>query len=163
MAIKEVLLAELKREAVSTKKILERVPWEHQEWKPHEKSLTLGILATHIADIPHWVSEIIHIDDFDLQQHYKSVSASSFEEMMNIYQDRLDKAVADLEKVEDTDLMKTWKFRNGEHIIAEAPKVGIMRSIAFNHLIHHRGQLSVYLRLLDVPIPGMYGPSADEK
>lgn len=163
MGAKEGYLAELKREAASTKKMLERVPWDKQDWRPHPKSLTLGILATHIADIPHWVSSIIHTDDFDLQKHYKPVTASTHEELMSIYQDRLDKAIADLEKIEEADLFKTWTFRSGDHVIASAPKVGIMRSLAYNHLVHHRGQLSVYLRLLDVPVPGMYGPSADEQ
>ncbi|MBS1759674.1 MAG: DUF1572 family protein [Bacteroidetes bacterium] len=163
MAIKEALISELKRESESTKKMLERVPMDNSDWKPHEKSMSIGKLATHIAAIPLWISSIINMDDYDIAKHYKNVHASTQEELMKLFQDSLNDAIENLEKIEDADLFKTWIFRNGDHIIANAPKIGVMRSLSMSHLIHHRGQLSVYLRLLDVPVPGMYGPSADDQ
>jgi uncharacterized damage-inducible protein DinB len=164
MAIKDALIAELKHESSSTKKILEKVPLDKAEWRPHAKSMTLGRLATHVAEIPHWTSRIINIDDFDFAvQGFSSHTASSSEELLKIFQDKLDAALADLEKMSDAEFDKHWIVRVGEKVVYDIPKKVAVRGWAFSHLIHHRGQLSVYLRLLDVPVPGMYGPSADEK
>jgi uncharacterized damage-inducible protein DinB len=162
MAIKDALIAELKHESVQTKKILERVPMDKQNWKPHEKSMTLGRLAAHVADIPHWVSDIKNIDEFDFLQHYKAQHASTQEELMKIFETNLNTAIADLEKMKDDDFSKMWVVKRGEQVFYNLPKNVAIRGWGFSHLFHHRGQLSVYLRLLDVPIPGMYGPSADE-
>lgn len=162
MPIKDAFIAELKHESSMTKKMLERVPMDKKDWKPHEKSMTLGKLATHVADIPHWVSDIRHIDEFDFMQHYKPVTLSTKEELMNHFQERLDTAVADLEKMSDEDFKKIWVVKRGEQVFFNLPKKIAIRAWGFSHLFHHRGQLSVYLRLIDVPIPGMYGPSADE-
>lgn len=162
MSLKDAFIAELKHESSMTKKMLERVPMAQHDWKPHEKSMTLGKLATHVADIPHWISDIRNIDEFDFMQHYKPVNLSSHEELMKHFQHRLDTAVADLEAMSDDDFKKMWVVKNGEQVFFNLPKVVAIRGWGFSHLFHHRGQLSVYLRLLDVPIPGMYGPSADE-
>ena len=162
MAIKDALIAELTHEGNSTKKLLSRVPMEKADWKPHAKSMSLGDLAKHVADIPHWVHSILKKDEFDFQKDYKGFSVSNFEELMKLYQDKLDDAIAQLEQTSDEVLMQSWTMRSGEHIIGKMPRVVAIRSVAMNHLIHHRGQLTVYLRLLNVPIPGMYGPSADE-
>jgi uncharacterized damage-inducible protein DinB len=164
MAIKDAFIAELKHEAGLTKKMLERVPLDKAEWKPHEKSMTLGRLATHIAENVKWISDIIHIDDFDFAARpFKSHTASSREELIKIFQDNLDTAIGDLSSMTDEDFNKTWIVRAGEKVMYNTPKKVAIRGWAFSHLIHHRGQLSVYLRLLDVPVPGMYGPSADER
>jgi len=164
MAIKDAFIAELKHESTLTKKILERVPLDRKEWKPHEKSMTLGRLATHVAQTPHWISDIIHIDDFDFStRSFNPITAESQEELMKIFQETLDNAFADLDKMSDEDLNKKWIVRMGEKIMYDTPKKVAIRGWAYSHMIHHRGQLSVYLRLLDVPVPGMYGPSADEK
>ena len=163
MAIKDAFIAELKHESALTKKMLERVPLEKKDWKPHEKSMTLGRLATHVAEIPHWTSDIIHIDEYDFQKNYTpGKTASTQEELINIFQEKLDKAISDLEKTSDEDFKKMWLVKSGEQVYFNLPKVVAIRGWSFSHLFHHRGQLSVYLRLLDVPIPGMYGPSADE-
>lgn len=162
MPIKDALMAELKHEAASTKKMLDRVPFDKKDWKPHEKSMTLGTLATHVADIPHWISSIVNFDEFDFQKDYKPFKADNSEEMMRIYQESFDKAIADLEKMGDEDFMKTWTVKNGDHVMFNFPKIVAVRGWAYSHMIHHRGQLSVYLRLLDIPVPGMYGPTADE-
>jgi len=169
MAIKDAFIAELKHESSLTKKILERVPLDKKDpivigWKPHEKSMTLGRLATHIAQTPHWITDIIHIDDYDFAvRSTKPITASSQEELIKIFQETLDTAIADLDKMSDEDLNKKWIVRVGEKIMYDTPKKVAIRSWAFSHMIHHRGQLSVYLRLLDIPVPGMYGPSADER
>ncbi len=164
MAIKNSFIDELKYESGLTKKMLERVPLEKVLWKPHEKSYTLGRLATHIAEIPQWISRVITIDDFDfLAQPFSRHVAESQEELMNIFQEKLNKAIADLETMTDEDFDKKWIMRRGDQVIREMPKKVAIRGWGFSHFIHHRGQLSVYLRLLDVPVPGMYGPSADEK
>src|SRR6185436_15992814 len=161
MAIKDAFVAELKYESSLTKKMLEKVPLDKKEWKPHEKSMTLGRLATHVAENIHWVTDIIHIDDFDFMKDYNfnPRTANSTEELLEIFQTNLDKAINDLSNVSDDDLAKKWIVRRGEQIMFDTPKKVAIRSWAINHMIHHRGQLSVYLRLLDVPVPGMYGPS----
>ena len=165
MPIKDALIGELKYESTLTKKMLERVPIDKKEWKPHEKSMSLGRLATHVAEINHWVSDIIHIDDFDFMKdfNFKPRTAASTEELLEIFQTTLDKAIADLSTMNDEDLAKTWTVRRGDQVMFNTTKKISVRSWAMNHMIHHRGQLSVYLRLLDVPVPGMYGPSADER
>jgi uncharacterized damage-inducible protein DinB len=162
MAIKDALIAEMKHESASTKRMLERVPMDKKDWKPHEKSMTLGRLAAHVAEINHWTSDIINIDEFDFLQHYKPHPASTKEELVKIFQDNLDTAIADLEKMKDEDFKKMWVVKRGEQVIYNLPKNIAIRGWGFSHLFHHRGQLSVYLRLLDVPVPGMYGPTADE-
>ena len=163
MPLRDAFIAEMKHESASTKKILERVPMDKKDWKPHEKSMTLGRLAAHVAEIPHWTSDIIHIDVYDFLQNYKPGQApSTQEELIKIFQEKLDTAIADLEKMNDEDFKKMWVVKNGEQVYFNLPKAVAIRGWSFSHLFHHRGQLSVYLRLLDVPIPGMYGPSADE-
>jgi uncharacterized damage-inducible protein DinB len=164
MAIKDALIAELKHESSMTKKMLEKVPLDKKDWKPHEKSMTLGRLASHVAEIPHWISRIITIDDWDFAvQGFSSFTAATTEELLTVFQEKLDKAIADLTNMADEDFNKTWVVRRGDQMRNELPKKVAIRGWGFSHLIHHRGQLSVYLRLLDVPVPGMYGPSADEK
>jgi uncharacterized damage-inducible protein DinB len=164
MAIKDAFIGELKHESTLTKKILERVPVEKKDWKPHEKSMTLGRLATHVAEISHWVSRVVTMEEFDfLVQGFSSHTAASQEELMTIFNEKLNKAIEDLQTMNDESFNQIWTVRRGEQVLFAIPKKIAIRSWALNHMIHHRGQLSVYLRLLDVPVPGMYGPSADEK
>ena len=162
MPLKDAFIAELKHESALTKKMIERVPFDKQDWKPHEKSMTLGRLATHVAEIPHWISDIINIDEFDFQQHFKPSKASSQEELMQVFDEKLNTAIADLEKMTDEDFKKMWVVKQGDKVYYNLPKAIAVRGWGFSHLFHHRGQLSVYLRLLDVLVPGMYGPTADE-
>jgi uncharacterized damage-inducible protein DinB len=165
MATKDAFIAELKHETSLTKKMLEKVPLDKKDWKPHEKSMTVGRLATHVAEITHWISDIRHIDDFDFMKdfNFKPHTAASMEELLQIFQTNLDKAIDDLSAMSEEDFNKNWTVRRGEQVMFSIPKKVAIRSWAFSHMIHHRGQLSVFLRLLDVPVPGMYGPSADEK
>ena len=164
MAIKDAFIAELKHESGLTKKMLERVPLGKKDWKPHEKSMSLGRLATHIAEIPHWVTDIIAIDNYDFgARTFTDNVAATAEELLTIYQEKLDAALDALSKVTDEEFNKKWIVRMGEKVLYDTPKKVAIRGWALSHLIHHRGQLSVYLRLLDVPVPGVYGPSADER
>jgi uncharacterized damage-inducible protein DinB len=127
--------------------------------------MSLGRLATHIAETVKWISVIRHIDNFDFTRDYdfKPQVAASQEELLLLLQTNLDNAVMDLSGMSDDDFRKTWTVRRGEQVIYQIPKKVAVRGWGFSHQIHHRGQLSVYLRLLNVTVPGMYGPSADEK
>ena len=162
MSLKDAFIAELKHESALTKKMLERVPFDKQDWKPHEKSMTLGKLAVHVAEIPHWVSDIINIDVFDFNTDFKPNTAASQEELIKIWEEKTATAIADLESMAAEDFNKIWVVKGGDTVYFNLPKAVALRGWAFSHLFHHRGQLSVYLRLLDIPVPGMYGPTADE-
>lgn len=164
MAIKDAFIAELKHESALTKKILERVPFDRKDWKPHEKSMTISRLATHIAQTPHWIPDILNIPDYDFASRPRlSNTASSQEELMDLFHKYRGNAITGLEKASDELMNQTWTIRTGDKILNQLVNKVAIRGWAFNHLIHHRGQLSVYLRLLDIPVPGMYGPSADER
>jgi uncharacterized damage-inducible protein DinB len=164
MALKDSFAAELKYEASLTKKILERVPMDKKDWRPHEKSMTIGRLSTHIAEIPHWITDILSADEYDfIIRPRKPYTASSQEELLQIFNDNLDAAVNQLSKTEDEEFNKTWTIKRGEQVMAALPKKIALRAWSYSHLYHHRGQLTVFLRLLDVPVPGMYGPTADER
>lgn len=158
------LIAELQMESASSRKMLERVPTDRNDWAPHEKSMKLGRLSTHVAELPGWVAFTIQADELDfLNMDYKPVTNPTSEELVALHDLNVKNAIEALEGASNEDLEKPWTLRRGEHIIFTMPKKVVIRSMAFNHMVHHRGQLSVYLRLLDVPVPGMYGPSFDEK
>src|ERR1700739_3209108 len=164
MAIKEGLIMELQHEAASTKKTLEKVPVESFSWKPHEKSMSIGRLATHIAEIPVWIPRIMEFEDYDFGAHpFKPHVASSSEELISIFNEKINAAVESLKNAPMEEFDKIWTVRQGDKIFYQLPKKLAVRGWAYSHLYHHRGQLTVYLRLLDVPVPGMYGPSADER
>jgi len=165
MPIKDAFIAELKHETSLTKKMLKQIPWDKKDWKPHEKSMTIGRLSTHIADTLKWVSDIRHIDDFDFMRDYsfKFHTAETKDDLMQHFQTYLDNAINDLAEMTDEDFNNMWTVRRGEQVMFSTPKKVAVRGWAFSHQIHHRGQLSVFLRLLDIPVPGMYGPSADER
>lgn len=164
MTFAGALITELKAESALTQKMLGRIPLDQKEWRPHERSMSLGRLATHIAEIPHWISQILEDDVFDFASRpYQPRTASSPEELMDIFQANIDAGIAALGKAGDEDFNKIWVVKRGEQVVMEVLKSMAIRGWAFSHLFHHRGQLSVYLRLLNMPVPGMYGPSADER
>ena len=164
MSLNAALIGELKQESVNTRKMLERVPTDKLDWQPHEKSMKLERLATHIAELPIWFERIINANDFDFATAvFKREPKESSEEIVKLFDERLASAIKALESASDENFNDTWTFRRGEQIMFQLPKKVALRSMGFNHIYHHRGQLSVYLRLLDIPVPGMYGPSADEK
>ena len=158
------LLAELKHEASNTRKMLQRVPSDNLQWKPHEKSFSIGYLASHIANIPVWTGRIIEADEFDFgKTNFTTPQGVSAEDIVEKFDKNLADAIKILEATSDDELNKPWSMRNGDHVFFTTPKKVNLRNFLLNHVVHHRGQLSVYLRLLDIPVPGMYGPSADEK
>jgi uncharacterized damage-inducible protein DinB len=163
MSQKHALIAELQMEAASTRKILERVPTDKNDWKPHEKSMKLGNLANHVAELPGWVAFTMGADGLDVStMDYKPVISTSTEQLLAKLDENVAKAVGALENASDEDFSKPWTLRNGSHVIFTMPKAAVIRSMAYSHHYHHRGQLSVYLRLMDIPVPGMYGPSYDD-
>jgi uncharacterized damage-inducible protein DinB len=163
MSIGKLLAGELQHEAISTRKLLERVPQDKLAWKPHEKSMTLARLAQHVAEIPEWTKATILSDELDFAKTpYTPPEITSTKQITDIFDKSFKESIEILEKTSDEEFMKNWTLKNGEQVYFTMPKAGVMRGFVMSHLIHHRGQLSVYLRLLDVPIPSIYGPSADE-
>jgi uncharacterized damage-inducible protein DinB len=163
MALKESLIIELQQEGMTTRKILERVPMENPDWKPHEKSMALGRLAVHVAELPNWINMTLDTDELDFaKSKYNPPTAKSGAELAAILDKNLKEAVEALNKYDEVHYMTNWTLRNGEQIYFTLPRVAVLRSMVYNHIVHHRAQLGVYLRLLNVPLPGSYGPSADE-
>jgi uncharacterized damage-inducible protein DinB len=167
MAIRDALLPEFDMEMASTRKVLERVPVDKADFKPHTKSGSLGWLAWHVADLPHWVVETINKDELDFAPAGVPRPAPPVVDSQEKLLASFDKKVADartaIAGVSDEHLAGMWTLKAGGHTIFSMPRATVLRSFVMNHLIHHRAQLGVYLRLNDVPVPGMYGPSADEK
>lgn len=163
MPLNESILAELQMEAAGTRKMIERVPEKSFDWKPHDKSMTLGRLAYHICENPQWVSVTVDKDEIDFAANdYVPKEAKTTAELLKVFDDSLAEAVECLKNASDEKLMGNWTMRNGETVYFTMPKTAVLRSFVLNHIIHHRGQLSVYLRMLDVPLPQIYGPTADE-
>jgi uncharacterized damage-inducible protein DinB len=163
MRVSEQLAAELQYEAATTRKMLERVPEESFGWKPHEKSMALGRLAGHIAELPTLVAPVLKQKELDFSTgDFKPFIPSSVAELLEKFDLNVSNAVELLKSNPDDGLSESWRLRSGEQILFELPRAGVIRAMALNHVIHHRGQLSVYLRLLNVPLPSVYGPTADE-
>jgi uncharacterized damage-inducible protein DinB len=162
MPISEMILPEFDEEMKSTRKMLERVPDGKFDYKPHEKSMALGRLASHVAELPGWAAHTLQTEVLEIQPGQKPFLASTRQELLESF----DKNVADghnlIAAASDSDLQKMWTFKYGGQTVFSMPRVAVLRSVVMNHLIHHRAQLSVYLRLNEIEIPGMYGPSADE-
>ena len=164
MSIAEKFLAELKQEAVTTRKILEVVPLDKGDWKPHVKNFSLRQLATHVAELPSYLYTTIAQDELDFaKSDYKPATPASNKELLAIFEKNLKNAEDALKTCSDEEMKKNWTMRSGDTIFFSSPKVSVIRGMCLNHLIHHRAQLGLYLRLLDVPVPGSYGPTADEK
>ena len=161
MKMSSPFVDELTREAETTRRVLERVPEDKLEWKPHAKSMSLGQLALHVAQTPGQVAQLITQTDCEVPQ-FTQPEATSRAELLAALDQSVSSAKAKLEGWDDASLMAEWKLRRGPTTIMALPRVGTVRSIMLNHWYHHRGQLLVYLRLLDVPVPSVYGPSADE-
>jgi uncharacterized damage-inducible protein DinB len=165
MALKDALLPEFDHEMGTTRRLLERVPEADLAWKPHDKSFSLGHLAGHIANIPHWVEIAIDQSSFDLAADPAGSRPSppaSVAALLSRFDENVKKARAKIDAQPDQALFAPWTLKSGAHEVFTMPKAGVLRSFVLNHLIHHRGQLTVYLRLRDVPLPSIYGPTADE-
>jgi uncharacterized damage-inducible protein DinB len=162
MSISEMLLPEFDREMANTRKLLSCVPEDKYSWKPHAKSMTLGRLASHVAELPNWAVETIRRETLELQPGMKPWLATSQADLLERFDKNVTEARAAIAGVRDTDLAVAWSLIFGGHKVMTMPRIAVLRSVVMNHLIHHRAQLGVYLRLNDIAIPGMYGPSADE-
>jgi uncharacterized damage-inducible protein DinB len=166
MTIGQSMLPEFDQEMQNTRKTLERIPDEKWNWKPHEKSGTLGWLAGHVGTVPEWIAMTIKTQELD----YAPVNGPAYEppkignrqEVLAAFDKAAAEARAALAGVSDQDIMKNWKLLAGGQEIFTLPRIACIRGMCLNHLIHHRGQLTVYFRLIGVPVPGLYGPSADE-
>jgi uncharacterized damage-inducible protein DinB len=162
MAIKDILLPEFDEEMRNTRKLLERVPEHSLAYKPHEKSMTLGRLASHVAELPTWAKHSLELDSLDITPGQQPHLANSREELLATFDKNVAEARELIVRTTDEQLQKVWTLKFGGNTIFSMPRYMVLRKTAINHLIHHRAQLGVYLRLNEVEIPGMYGPSADE-
>jgi uncharacterized damage-inducible protein DinB len=162
MQIIPLLLKEMEEEAAITRKMLERVPADKFSWKPHDKSMTMQQLTVHIAELPSWVRMALTSSELDFSKmDYKPTPVSSMEDLLALFEKSFSDGKAALNEAGEEDLLPPWTLRNGEQVYNVWTKYEVIRH-AFAQTIHHRAQLGVYLRLLNIPIPGSYGPSADE-
>jgi uncharacterized damage-inducible protein DinB len=162
MDVLPLLKKEMEQEAHTTRKMLKLVPIDKPGWKPHEKSTTIRNLAVHIAELPSWVTMSLNTSELDFaKMDYKPTEVASTEELLNLFEKSLASGLDSLSKAKEEDLLPTWTMRSGEQVHAFYTKYEVIRH-AFAQTTHHRAQLGVYLRLQDIPIPGSYGPSADE-
>lgn len=162
--VKQLIIGDATNELATTRRILERLPEEHMAWKPHEKSMTLGGLATHLINLLNWQVAIFQYLEFDLSTVPQRRDA--LERRADVLKE-FDANVNKLEKLiaecDEKTLGEEWTLRHGDHIILREPRAIALRTFGLSHMVHHRAQLGVYLRLLDIPVPGIYGPSADEE
>jgi uncharacterized damage-inducible protein DinB len=167
MKIIDTLLPEYDQEMAKTRTVLERCPEDKYDWKPHQKSFSMGALATHIANMPGWGADAITKDSFDVAPPgappYKEDPVRSRTELLERFDKNVAAARAAIAGADDNDFMKPWSLLAGGKTIFTMPRIAVLRGMIMNHTIHHRAQLGVYLRLNDVPVPAIYGPSADER
>lgn len=160
MSISETLLPELDIEMATTRKVLERIPTDKGKWKPHPKSFSLGHLTQLVATMPGWLTSTIR----DREINLASASPYTYEKteaLLNLFDKNVGEARKAIAEAKDADFMVPWSLKHGDHVIFTLPRVAVVRQ-TINHLVHHRGQLTVYMRMLDVPVPSIYGPTADE-
>ncbi len=162
--MKSELIREFKEEAEKTRKILLRVPTDKFDWQPHEKNSSFRALAQHIANVPSWVGATLKHDELDFANPMpKNEPAADNDALMAFFEMRNTEALKVLEEMDEAELKRDWTMRMGEQIFFTKPKGDVLREFVFNHIVHHRGQLSLYLRMLDIPVPALYGPTADER
>ena len=167
MAIKDALLPEFDHEMANTRKTLERVPEDKLGWKPHPKSGTMGWLATHVANLPGWAKETIMQDTLDLAPNgvpqTPAPPATSRKELLDLFDKNVAAGRAAIAGASDEHFVKNWSLLSNGKTLMTMPRIAVLRGFVMNHLVHHRAQLGVYLRLNDVPVPALYGPTADEQ
>ncbi len=167
MPIADALLPEFDQEMANTRRTLERVPEARMDWKPHQKSYPLGTLAGHIANLPSWTAITLAQDSFDVappgQDPPRAEPVTSVAALLETFDDNVAAARDAIEGASDEQFSAPWTLLSGGETVFTLPKIAVLRSFVMNHLIHHRAQLGVYLRLNDVPVPAIYGPTADEE
>jgi uncharacterized damage-inducible protein DinB len=164
MKLAEHFLGQLERETSGTRRVLERVPEGRNDWKPHPKSMPLGYLAALVARMPSWVAMMVNLDEYVLEPQGKFYPkiANSNSELLKMFDDSVAESRDALSKTSDEHLLTPWRLIVGGHVVSEQPRYAAISDAVFSHLSHHRGQLTVYLRLNDVPVPAIFGPTADE-
>jgi uncharacterized damage-inducible protein DinB len=167
MELKELYLAQLNREAEATRKAIERVPEGRNDWKPHEKSMPLGHLAALVAMMPGWAAPIIEKDELNMDdpanEGFRTKPVATTAELLKLLDEGLSRSREALEQTTEQHLMKPWRFVAGGKVWSDDPRHQVLTDTVFAHLAHHRGQLTVYLRLNEASVPAIYGPSADEQ
>jgi len=162
MPLNQALLPEFDHEMANTRKSLERVPDNKLSWKPHQKSMTMGSLATHLATLNHWADAILGQESFDVKTATPTAELKSKAELLGAFDKNTASARKAIAGASDEQLMKPWSLKAGDKAMFTLPRIAVLRSFIMSHAIHHRAQLGVYLRMNDVPVPSIYGPSADE-
>ena len=166
MKLAEFFLAQLEREAASSRQALQRVPEGHNDWKPHDKSMPLGYLASLVATMPSWIVSMVKQDEFDMQSpeaaKFKPAEWRTRGELIAALDEAVRQAREALQNTTDEHLLTSWRFVVGGHVVSDNPRHLMIADSVFSHLAHHRGQLTVYLRLNEASVPALYGPSADE-
>jgi uncharacterized damage-inducible protein DinB len=163
MKIIDWLSKQFDRETKITRKHLERLPGDKLDWRPHEKSYTAGELASHLVECINWTTEVFTKTGIDIDpETYKPYKATSTQDLLAGFEEAVANGKRVLAEVDDEAAMENWSLKVKGHLLFERPRVDVLNDFTLHHLIHHRGQFSVYLRLLNVPVPGTYGPSADE-
>ncbi|HTQ78630.1 MAG TPA: DinB family protein [Thermoanaerobaculia bacterium] len=167
MSIAQTLLPEFDHEMAITRKLLERIQDDQLDWRPHEKSMALGYLSSHLAELAGWGAVTLAQDTLDIAppggEPYRPSTLSSRQEILERFDQNAKETRGLLEQAEDAKFFETWTFLIGGQVIFQLPRAAVLRTWLMNHIIHHRGQLSVYLRLTGQPVPSIYGPSADEQ
>lgn len=163
MKLSDAMVAEFSHEAQTTRKLLERLPDDKLSWRPHSKSMSMGRLATHIAHIPHWGETILNDRELDMSKVDTRIEErKSRKQILDYFDANVEQFQDLLAGKPDDDLSLSWTLKNGDQVVVQLPRAACLRSFILSHGIHHRGQLSVYLRENDIPVPSIYGPSADE-
>jgi len=164
MKLIDSLILEFEHEAQTTRKHLERLPEDKLKWRPHEKSFTASGLASHIVECVGWADAIFNLDEFVFDPAtYKPYQATSVADLLETFDSHVRKGKQTLAEVSDARLDQPWRLKMGDRLLFERSRSAVLRDFVLSHVIHHRGQFSVYLRLLNIPVPGSYGPSADEQ
>ena len=166
MLLKKFFLEQLEREAAASRKAIERVPEGQNSWKPHERSMELGYLASMVATMPGWVALMIELDELDLNgpsgATFRTKQVESRADLLRLLDEGLAASRKALEKTSEAHLNTVWRLKMGDQVLTEGPRYAQIADGALSHLAHHRGQLTVYLRLNEAKVPAIYGPSADE-
>ncbi|TVZ25492.1 putative damage-inducible protein DinB [Gillisia sp. Hel_I_86] len=160
MEIHEILVPELKQEVAITEKFLKRIPEDQLDWRPHPKSMSIRELGNHLAEIPSWITGTMEMDEMNMDG-YKATEFETVDEFLQALRNNASEAEASLKKP-DSEYKKNWKMIMGGETVMDMPKINVLRSMVLNQIPHHRAQLGVYFRLLNLPVPATYGPSADE-
>jgi uncharacterized damage-inducible protein DinB len=164
MKVTDWLATQFDQEMKTTRRHLERLPSEKFDWRPHEKSYTAGALASHIVECVSWTTKIFSANEYNFDSStYKPYLAGSTEELLETFEQNVAESKRTLAELDDEAGMQPWSLKINGHVLFERPRFDVFRDFTMSHLIHHRGQFSVYLRLLNIPVPSTYGPTADEK